>query len=852
MYEQIRELQPNKVIVEGHYVDRYSWRGIEKIWQQDQIIVKCGCGKTIRARRNSASCWCGADHAAPLRETVKGLAKNYIVLQRQNKSEKPTREVYKASEIVRTLTRQSTQVQLVSAADTGADAPNQAMSGSATSDNEISLPLYLENAIIIGNLDLRHHTIEHPLTVKNCWFDGKVDLRYCKFEQAIRFSDCTFYEEFNSGDRTECYTVYQKDLNCDGSHFMSATSFDGIRVEGNVYFRDSRFEGTVSFINSRCGGNMHVDAAIFEQKADFTGASFDRNLECSEAEFNAVAKFNSLKCGENAHIDNAIFGWEADFTAASFGRNIQGSKAHFWGPAKFNSLKCGGNVQIDNAIFEHEADFTAASFGRNIQCSDARFNGPTYLNSLICGGAMVARRVRFGSEVDARFSSFGLALICDDSTFRGKVDCSRMKCAHDVSFTNARFESDRSRHEGDRRVVFARANLGGDLECGGAVFKGKIVFRALTCDGAGRFEHAKFVNNGVVDYRYSYFGGDLDLRSAYFADRVRLCQTHVKNRLRLDASRFDGEVELYDSDIKILEVIDANYRPESYPIRARCEERVDEFETIIRSEQDLKDKLEPIRFKKVASKLQSRKFMRRELTIDRLFPFRPGEFNLTDISFERFHGGPHRELARELASRLVEGQDPTKFSRDPHLQLEKYYNLIGEEDDALDMHYAGHCALRDNAKAYRRDPEKGRVHWSREKLLFPDLIWKWTTGYGQRMHRLLLIFLIFAVLGTVVFSSEGALTLPPGTTGELETQQIGPRVVDRAIYSVDLLLPLLDLRTGDGRIPNYDWEGTQNWEEVMKHWEEVMKSYEVVHIFIGWLLIGLLLAWITAVARGGR
>jgi hypothetical protein len=833
MYEQqIRELQPNKVIVEGHYVDRYSWRGIEKIWQQDQIIVKCGCGTKIRARRNSASCWCGADHAAPLRETVKGLAKNYIVLQRQNNSEKPTREVYKASEIVHTLTRQSSQAQSVSAADAEADAPNHTMSRSATSDNDISLPFYLEDAIIIGNLDLKHHTIKRPLTVKNCWFDGTIDLRYCKFEQAIHFSDCTFYQKFNSGDSTECYTVYQKDLNCDGSHFMSATSFDGIRVESNACFRDSRFEGTVSFVNSRCGGNMHVDAAIFEQEADFTGASFDRNLECSEAEFYELAKFNSMKCGENAHIDNAIFGPEADFTAASVGRNIECSKAHFWGSAKFNSLKCGGNAQMDNAIFEQEADFTAASVGRNIQCPRARFNGPTYLNSLICGGAMIAKRVRFGSEVDARFSSFGLALICDDSTFRGKVDCSGLKCAHDVSFTKARFESDRSRHKGDRGVV--------------------VDFTGLTCDGTGRFKHAKFVNDEVVDYRYSRFGRDLDLRCAYFVGKVRLCQTHVKNRLRLGASRFDGEAELYDSDIKILEVIDANFSPESYPIRARSEARVDEFETIIRDEQDLKDKLKPIRFKKVASTLQSRRFMRRKCTIDRLFPFRPGKLNLTDISFERFHGGPHRELARELASRLVEGQDPTKFSRDPYLQLEQYYNLIGEEDDALEMHYAGHCALRDNAKAYRRDPEKGRVHWSREKLWFPDFIWKWTTGYGQRMHRLLLIFLFFAVLGTVVFSSENALTLPPGTKGSPETQEIGQRVVDRAIYSVDLLLPLLDLRTGDIRIPDYAWEDTRNWEELMKYWEEVMKSYEVVHIFIGWLLIGLLLAWITAVARGGR
>jgi thiosulfate reductase cytochrome b subunit len=55
------------------------------------------------------------------------------------------------------------------------------------------------------------------------------------------------------------------------------------------------------------------------------------------------------------------------------------------------------------------------------------------------------------------------------------------------------------------------------------------------------------------------------------------------------------------------------------------------------------------------------------------------------------------------------------------------------------------------------------------------------------------------------------------------------------VYSADLLIPVLDLRAGDVRIPNAN-----------------LSLYEAFHQFAGWVLIALLIAWITAVAKGDR
>jgi len=755
------------------------------------------------------------------------LAENSIRLPyRDHEGERLTRVVHEASEIAHALMQETPQSQRSSVTDSASDALNEVIGDPVTLDNDVDPLFSLESAVVVGRLDLKHRTIERPLEFKNCWFLDSVDLRYCEFEQAVYFLDCTFYQVFNSGDTVESHTVYRKELTCNGSHFKRAVGFNGIQVESNAYFHNSRFELKES-AESPEYPSLSTDYAV-----DFATASFGCHIECRNAIFEGPVRFNSIRCDGNGFIKDTRFEEEADFTAAFFGRNLECSGAHFGGPAVFNSVKCGGNGTFNGAYFETEANFTAASIERNLQCSNVEFKGPAKLNSLRCGGAGIINKTRFRDRVNLAFSSFGLPLMCEDSEFWGEVDCTAMTCAHDGRFKNSRFES-------DQRIVFAGTSFGGALQCEGAVFKGRVDFRTLKCEGTGHFENATFVKtNALVDYRYSHFGGNLDLRCAYFAGRVRLSQASIKNKLCLGASRFEGEVELYDSDIKILELIDANYHLDKQnPLRSRNTAERSDFAKIVETEDDLKRKFKKGALTRTASvlKLETPRIRERQRIVEGLYPFKLGKVALTGITFERFHGGPNRELAWDLALRFVEGQDRTRFSRDPYLQLEKYYSSIGEDSYALDVNYRGHCAIRKNAKAFKRNPQEGRVDWSRAKIWGPDVIWKWTTGYGQKMFRLLLIFLFFVALGTIVLWSDEALKKLPGGTANIQAQQGWPKPIDRIVYSVDLLIPVIDLRAGDSRI-------------VAPH----LWFYEVVHIFVGWLLVALLIAWVTAIARGNR
>src|SRR5918994_1092773 len=722
----------NKVSIEGHYEDQETPRGTRRVWVPDQLIVECSCGSKMRPSESLSLCECGASHMRLVDEMKLVLAENSIRLPyRDHKVERLTRVVYEASEIAHALMQETPQSQRSSVTNSASDALNEVIGDPVTLDNDVDPLFSLENAVVVGKLDLKHRTIERPLEFKNCWFLDSVDLRYCEFEQAVYFLDCTFYQVFNSGDTVESHTVYRKELTCNGSHFKRAVGFNGIQVESNAYFHNSRFE---------------------------------------------------LK--ESAE-----------------------------------------SPEYPSLSTDYAVDFATASFGCHVE-----FKGPAKLNSLRCGGAGIINKTRFRDRVNLAFSSFGLPLVCEDSEFWGEVNCTAMTCAHDGRFKNSRFES-------DQRIAFAGASFGEDLQCEGAVFKGRVDFRALKCGGSGHFENATFVNTDtLVDYRHSHFGGNLDLRCAYFAGRVRLSQASINNKLRLGASRFEGEAELYDSDIKILELIDANYHLErKHPLEIRTTEERDDFATIVQTKDELERIFKPITVRWVASKLKTRKFRGRKRTVEELFPFKPNKLTLTGISFERFHGGPNRELAWELALKFCEGQDPTRFSRDPYLQLKKYYSSIGEDDDALDIHYRGRCALRKNAKASRSRSKKGRVHWSWPKIWITDSIWKWSTGYGQKMYRLLLTFAVLVAFGTAVLWSDRALTPLPEAARSVQEQQGSPKLVDRMVYSVDLLIPVLDLRAGDARIV-----------------DSVRWLYEVFLIFAGWLLIALLIAWITAVAKGDR
>jgi hypothetical protein len=245
--------------------------------------------------------------------------------------------------------------------------------------------------------------------------------------------------------------------------------------------------------------------------------------------------------------------------------------------------------------------------------------------------------------------------------------------------------------------------------------------------------------------------------------------------------------------------------------------------------------------------------------VEDLDPFNPNRLNLTSTVFERFHGGPNRWLARRLASRLAADQDPTKFSQDPYVHLENYYDSSGEPYEARSIYYEGRCAVRENAKAYRRAYLGGKVLWPWGRIWFTDFGLKWMTGYGVKARRCVLPLMLLVVVGTIVFWPNNALRPTPSTTpsgtptnavassdldrpgAKPEAGSLAAHAWERFSYSADLALPtvsfqgvsILEAGAANKLVPQGSWR----------------EMYAAVHQVLGQLLILLFVATVLGFAR---
>ena len=745
----------------------------------DQLVLKCSCGEELRAGVLFTFCEeCKTDHTSSVQEVERALKEHHIRLQYcDHEGEKSRKDVYKAGEIVRALTQGTSQTQRSEGTNNARSIPNLIMGDTSSLGHEVEPSLKLTDTVVIGPLKLRHKSIAAAVDMKDSWFLGKVDVRCSEFKGAVNFSYCTFYQEFNSGDSEESYTAFRKELNCTGARFVQAAKFNGIRVESSAYFNESSFEfkGTDK--------TREADAST-DYLVDFTDSSFGSNVECMRTVFKGAASFNSLKCGGAGFFDHAKFIKEANFVGASFESNVEFNDAVFEGAVSFNSLKCGGAGFFGNAKFM-KAKFTSASFESNVEFNDAVFEGAVSFNSLKCGGAGIFDRAKFVKEASLRLSSFDSILNCQNTEFGGELDSSLMKCAYDSNFERAEF-------------------------------KEEVNFRGLQCGGSGIFNGASFLSKKTLDCRYSRFDRDLDLRNAYCAGTLELGQARVLNKLRLGASRFDSKAEFYSANINVLELMDANYQDMKYPLRVRVSKEPYSITVVA----ETAEKLHKIFTSEQAQKVTD--------TVEDLFPFQQCSLNLTDVTFERFHGGPNRELAKNLAKKLVKEQNPKKFSRDPYLQLAMYYNRIGEEDDALHMHYSGRSALRANARDFRKYPDKGRVRWPWIKIWVTDFGLKYLTGYGYKTYLAAITLTPFLILGTLILWGDSTLVK------KSDLSSMGyVSFWDSLLFNVDLLIPVLTFPHTDPWSPYYFWG----------------KLIAGIEVLVGWLIVPLAIAAWTGIIR---
>jgi hypothetical protein len=473
-------------------------------------------------------------------------------------------------------------------------------------------------------------------------------------------------------------------------------------------------------------------------------------LIANKAQFHDSFGLNGAQIEGSAYFNEAKFLYPiADPSTVDFRFvHVRGSfecyEAVFRGSARFSFLNCDVGM-FQGACFSHphaEISFRGASFEKHFGFSgnnyQTTFMGKVDLTELEVRGAAEFNHVRFGSSI--------YPIDFTDSSFTGRLDFSDSSFAGPVLFCGITCARDadftRALFEGRTATTHTMGTL---------PYQTDSTSDAELQDGVrGKPALGQTPVRVGVDFRYAIFEGELRLEGVRCHDTIDLGQTLVKRKLHLQDAQFWGETRLYDARIGTIVVWS--------------------------------------RGTAIAKK-----------TARNCWPFCPASLDLVGCCFDQFHGGPIG-VEQELAWLLVNNQKADRFSRDPYLQLEKFYRNSGNTGHADDIIYQSHKAQLANA----RNP-MGATKWPWWRLGWERLLW-WTTGWGLKLHWMLGWTLLLWILVTVLFIFQDGLVRHSQLTTERVatlTTNLGSILVERpdsrgvllsdteaAWFSLDLLLPV--------------------------------------------------------------
>lgn len=213
----------------------------------------------------------------------------------------------------------------------------------------------------------------------------------------------------------------------------------------------------------------------------------------------------------------------------------------------------------------------------------------------------------------------------------------------------------------------------------------------------------------------------------------------------------------------------------------------------------------------------------------------PGQdkLNLRGFEYKGFAGGNTPTEANKRI-KWIRLQTKEPFSTQPYEHLAKVYRQIGHESDAKEVLIAKYEDLRKYGS-----------------LSILEKCWNWflgeTIGHGYKSIRLFLFILLFLLLGVYLFDwADNLKVMQPSkervymSKEFIEKRYIPPEYpqFNSIIYSIDTLVPFLDLHQEDYWLP-----------DASKPYGFGFRIYFWVHIIFGWISSTLAVVYLTGLIR---
>lgn len=659
---------------------------------------------------------------------------------------------------------------------------------------------------IVGRLDLGRCAIDRAVHFSDCSFADRIDLTDARVTQIVEFDCCELTGLFM--DRLECsadlilrdsvsygalslhWASIGGDIRCTGSRLLMpngvALNARDLRLSGSLFLDGPDFlaRGEVCLLSADIEGSIDFRHARFENRG---GRCIDASELALKGEFLCEDGFSTL--GE-FRLTRAV----ARRLRVSGGRLDKGETDH--------ALR-GDDLRVESSI-EFTPDFHArgtvnlvgADIGGQVRCSDAEFANPA-------GIALDARRIRaVDVYLDRGFRAAGDVRL-DGANIMRQLNCTQGQFTAGVQYAldgdgmhvlGEIFLNDGFHSTGE--VRFIGAHVQNELNCTGGrlhnpggtaldasrlVTPGNIYLNSdgeheFQAQGVVRLLRAKVTGEvtatgavmrnadaGALDLTGADIGGDLELDRLDLHSPLLLRGAHVGRDLVATAANLAGEVDA-----------------RSLTVRGSL------FWQLGRPPGGMVD--------------LSFGFIQR--LNDNLGSWYKGRYRLTGLTYETLaDSGP---LTRQRINWLEETDG---YSADAYHQLADCYRRSGDESSAREVSIARQRDLRRRGKLNR-----GQRLW--------NYILDRSTCYGYQLHRPLWILLIFAILGTVIFTAAHDSGYMIFSSPAL------PHVP--AFYPVAYTLQLL--------LPVFDVQQTPHWfPDPSRPYASWLTAYIWLSIIVGWI-----------------
>ncbi|MBW4633775.1 MAG: pentapeptide repeat-containing protein [Iphinoe sp. HA4291-MV1] len=142
---------------------------------------------------------------------------------------------------------------------------------------------------------------------------------------------------------------------------------------GSLTLVETRFNGTVQFVNTFFLQSVDAQGAIFNQQANWTETRFSRTASFASAAFKKESQFQGSIFFDKANFKQTQFQQNTNFQDSNFGDTANFNQANFKQLAKFSRVQWQGNADFSNVRFSEQAQFTKAIFKQFLFFVEATF-----------------------------------------------------------------------------------------------------------------------------------------------------------------------------------------------------------------------------------------------------------------------------------------------------------------------------------------------------------------------------------------------------------------------------------------------------------------------------------------------